>query len=114
MPVGTTTSRGWLIFGLIVYILTMNIFLSNFLKDPVIRVTNSPLDDVNKPVVDTFNGSNQQSDLQTTKTRLSLFAIFWRIVFFQVTGISALIVFFSFHIPLMWLAYELIMSAKGN
>lgn len=113
MPVGSN-SRGWIIFGLVVYILTMNIFLSNFLKDSDIRVINSPLNDVNKPVVDNFNDSNQQSDLQSAKTRLSIFSIFWKIVFFQVTGLSPLVIFFSFHIFLFWLAYELIMSAKGN
>lgn len=113
MPVGSN-SRGWLIVGLVVYLLSTTIFLTNFLKDKDIRVTNNPVNDINKPISDNFDGSNQQSDLQSTRTRLSIFSVFWRVLFLQVTGLPPLVLLFFFHLPLTWLGYELVMSAKGN
>ncbi len=111
MPVSSSSSI-WIVVGALVWILTANLFITNYFNDNNIRTTKDVLRDVTD---DNFQ-SNLDENLTistniltgTINTALTPFQIFWKGVFFQVAGLPATVLFFSIHLPILILVAGII------
>ncbi len=108
----SSVSSIWIVVGALVWILTANLFITNYFNDNNIRTTKDVLPDV---TADNFQ-SNLQENLTisiniltgTINTALTPFQIFWKAVFFQVAGLPANVLFFAIHLPIIILIASII------
>lgn len=104
MPVSSSSSI-WIVVGALVWVLTANLFITNYFNDNNIRTTKEVLTDITQ---DNFQ-SNLDENLTistniistTINVGLTPFQVFWKAVFFQVTGLPVTVLFFAIHLPIL-------------
>ncbi len=99
----SSNSSIWIIIGALVWLLTADLFITNYLNDSNIRATRNILDDVTDENFQTNLKENLTISTNfitgSISTAVTPFQVFWKAVFFQLRGLPRNVLFFGIQLP---------------